>query len=139
MEKVRLPQLTEAAYAKVRDAFRKSMPSKVTPTWVMTNIAGYNAEASAKSLIANLRLFGLVTEEGAPTELAGQWRLDETYGPSCDAILRNAFPVDLVGAVGDSTTPSADVLVNLFMNLKMGLGSAKNLTRIFRLIASKEL
>lgn len=131
------PQMTEAAYIKVRDAFRRSLPGKVTATWLMANVEGYKKEASVRSLLSYLRQFGLITEDGTPTDVARQWRTDESYGAACEIMLRNAFPADVVDAVSGSTPPS-DVLENLFMNHGLGLGSAKNLARIFRLIASKE-
>jgi hypothetical protein len=130
--------MTESAYTKVREAFRRALPNKVTATWIMTNVDGYRTEPSARSLMAYLRQFGLIDENGAPTDVAKQWRLDETYSASCEVLLRNAYPADMVEAVSGSV-PSSDVLVRLFMNHGFGLGSAKNLSRIFRLIASKEV
>ncbi len=138
MAKTRMPQMTEAAYIKVRDAFRRTLPARVTSTWVKANIDGYHAEASARSLISNLGLMSLIDKEGAPTDIAQQWRVDEGYAAACDVILRSAFPSDLVDAVSGSV-PDTEVLVNLFMNYGVGVGSAKNLARIFRLVASKSL
>ena len=138
MKNKSLPQMTEAAYSKVREAFRRSVPGKVTVAWVMANVDGYRIEASARSLIANLRLFGLVDDTGSPTDVAMDWRIDEKYAASCEILLRNAFPSDIVDAVS-GVMPPQDVLERLFMNHGVGLGSAKNLTRIFRLVASKEL
>lgn len=138
MQKQRFPQMTEAAYAKVRDAFRRSLPGKVTTTWLMANVEGYTIEASARSLLSFLRQFGLIAEDGTTTDVARQWRTDESYGTACEIMLRNAFPADMVDAIAGGVPPS-DVLHSLFMNHGVGLGSAKNLTRIFRLIASKEI
>lgn len=138
MRKERFPQMTESAYTKVREAFRRALPGKVTQTWVMTNVEGYKAEPSARSLMAYLRQFGLIDENGAPTDVANQWRLDETYAASCEVLLLNAYPADMVEAVSGAV-PSSEVLIRLFMNHGFGLGSAKNLSRIFRLIASKEV
>lgn len=133
-----LPQMTEAAYVKVRDAFRRSLPGKVTTTWVTANIDGYRTEASARSLLSNLRQFGLITDDGTPTDVARQWRADESYAAACEVMLRTAFPADLVDAVSGGIPP-ADVMQNLFLSRGVGLGSAKNVTRIFRLIASKDI
>ncbi len=133
-----MPQMTESAYTKVRDAFIRAIPARVTTTWVMTNIEGYSAQLSARNLVASLRRFGLVDEDGAPTELAARWRLDDTYAATCEVLLRNAYPHDLVEAVS-AGLPKNDVLVSLFMSHGFGQGSAKNLSRIFRLIASKDV
>ncbi len=138
MTKSHMPQMTESAYLKVRDAFRRALPAKVTATWIMANVEGYRAESSARSLIVNLRRFSLIDKEGVPTDIARQWRCDETYATACDVIIRNAFPPDLVDAVSGSL-PAAELMTNLFMSHGVGLGSAKNLTRIFRLIASRAL
>lgn len=129
--------MTEAAYIAVREALRKSLPGRVTTTWVMANVGGYKAEGSAKALVRYMSSFGLLDADGTPTALAKKWRMDESYGEACEQLLRNAFPADVVEAMppdGD-----AEVLVNLFMARGFGEGSSKNLARIYRLISSKAL
>lgn len=130
-----MPQITKAAYSAVREAFRKTLPVKVTPTWVMTNVTGYKAQTSARTLTRYLCALGLTDADGVPTEIAKKWRIDESYGEACEAILRSGFPADVVDAV--PTESSAEVLVNVFMTRGLGEGSAKNLASIYRLIASK--
>lgn len=133
MEK-KLPQMTESAYIAVREALKRSIPPKVTPTWVMANVPGYSV-ASAKTLVRYLTTFGLLDTEGAPTETAKLWRMDETYGKACDNMLRHGFPSDIVDAVPKDSP--ADVVARLFMARGLGEGSAKNLARIYRLISSR--
>lgn len=132
---LKLPQMTESAYVAVREAFRRALPAKVTATWVMANVNGYKAEASAKSLVRYLTTFGLLDGEGSTTDLAKKWRMDETYASACETMLRLAFPADIVDSAPRDS--SAEILTNLFMNRGLGEGSAKNLARIYKLIASQ--
>jgi hypothetical protein len=130
-----MPQITKAAYIAVREAFRKSLPTRVSPTWIMANIAGYKAQGSARTLARYLGALGLIDSEGSPTEVAKKWRIDESYAEACESILRSGFPADVVDAVPNDG--STEVLVNLFMTRGLGEGSAKNLASIYRFIASK--
>jgi hypothetical protein len=123
--KVNMPQITKAAYIAVREAFRKALPIEVTPTWVMANITGYQAQNSAKTLTRYLSVLGLTDGDGTTTDVAKKWRIDESYGEACEAILRSGFPADIVDAV--PSDGSSEILVNLFMARGLGEGSARNL------------
>jgi hypothetical protein len=77
----------------------------------------------------------LIDSDGVPTEVAKKWRIDETYEEACEAMLRSGFPADITQAVPNGA--ESEVIVNLFMTRGLGEGSAKNLARIYRLIASR--
>jgi hypothetical protein len=138
MARERFPQLSEPAYFGVREALQRKIPDKVTPAWVIANVPGYSKEISAKTVVGQLRLLGLLDKDGKPTETARRWRVDETYAEACDAMMRHAFPEDIVGAVHGSDA-SSEVVQNLLMPRGLGLKTAQNVARLLLLLLKRRL
>lgn len=88
------PKISRKIWWLLRERFKKTIPSVVSPTFV-TSISSM-ADASARSnVIAPLRELGLLDEENKPTPWASRWRHDDEYAPVCHEIRAKVYPAEL--------------------------------------------
>jgi len=132
-----IPHMTEAAYSRVRDALRNSLPPKVDRTWVMAKIAGYAKESSARSLVGQMVKLGLIDRSGSLTEAARLWRLEDSYEAGCEMLMRQAYPADIVNAFS-GTSPSREPVIQVFMSRGLGENTARNASVLFLLLANRK-
>lgn len=91
------PKISRKLWWLLRDRFKKTIPSAVTPTLV-TSLAQM-ADASARAnVISPLRELGLLDEDNKPTELASRWRHDDDYAAVCHEIRQKTYPSELIEA-----------------------------------------
>ena len=98
------PKISRKYWWLLRDRFKKSMPSAVTPTFV-ASISEMTNDSARANVIAPLRDLGLIEQDGKPTPLANQWRDDDDYKSVCEKIRSAVYPMDLVEAY---PTPSGE-------------------------------
>ncbi len=79
------PKISRKLWWLLRERFKKTIPTVVTPTLV--NSLAPMADASARSnVISPLRELGLLDEDNKPTEWATRWRHDDDYAAVCHEI-----------------------------------------------------
>src|SRR5690606_20829620 len=98
-----------------------------------------NVQATAaKSYLAELKRVGLLDDEGKPTEVAKNWRLDDTYRQASDQILRTAYPAELID-IAPPTETDRSKAVRWFMGAgDLGEGAARNKAATYFMIGSLE-
>ncbi|MES2405496.1 MAG: DUF5343 domain-containing protein [Pseudomonadota bacterium] len=86
-DKKSYPKIPRNNWFLLRDKFKQRTPEKVSPSYVATALGMSEASASA-NIIPPLKTFGLIDDDGKPTDLAFEWRDDEKYPEVCKTILR---------------------------------------------------
>lgn len=125
-----LPIITGAAWSRLREQFRKTLPQAVTPSYLSATLTF--KESSAAALIGNLRSLGLIDEKGKPTDLARDWRMDDQYAEACGRILEAVYPQELRD-VAPPPTPSRQTVVNWMMNKQKVLAILCFLDHLFHI------
>lgn len=85
-----------------------------------------------------MKRLGLIDSDNKPTQLANDWRLDEKYKASCDEMVRNVYPQELLELFPDSNFDKQSV-VSWFMGHGVGSGAAVKMTALYSLLISGEL
>lgn len=88
------PYISANVWNELRLRFQKSIPAKVTPSYLQTAL-GFNTEKAAKNLLPQLRAVGLIDGEGAPTDLAKSFRMDGEYAAAAKTIVASLYPDEL--------------------------------------------
>lgn len=133
-EKPVLPQLPGTVWWGLRDQFKKTIPGRVTEGYL---VAQLNVQqTAAKAYLAELKRLGIVDSDGRPTEIASQWRMDETYEVAAGLVLKQAYPRELV-EVAPPTDPDRSKAVRWVMQTYgLGEGAAKNKVSTYYLVGS---
>ena len=132
-ERKTFPVLSPSHWWKLRTKFRQSIPGVVTDGYLATVLD--MAELSARNnVMPSLKAFGLINQDGKPSELVKQWRDDEGYRGVCKTILEATYPQELIHAIDDAATgrPKAE---RWFQN-KAGVGesAAGKMASIFMVV-----
>lgn len=93
-DKKSYPKIPRNNWFLLRDKFKQRTPEKVSPSYVATALGMSEASASA-NIIPPLKTFGLIDDEGKPTDLAFEWRDDEKYPEVCKTIFESMYPQEL--------------------------------------------
>jgi hypothetical protein len=131
------PQIPSAVWWKLRDAFKRTIPTKVTDTY-LTSILNVK-DTAARGYLRDLKVIGLVSEEGAPAEIVFDWRDDEKYPAAAKRIFESVYP-DELRASAPAPDPERKRVVRWFMQVgRIGEGAAGNKAAFYTLLASGEL
>src|SRR5208283_1174630 len=94
------PMLSPSHWWTLRKKFRQSIPGVVTDSYLATVLSMAPNSARA-NILPFLRTFGLIEQDGKPTERVKLWRDDESYAEVCNAMLKEVYPSELRDAVSD--------------------------------------
>lgn len=132
------PKISKKLWWLLRDRFKKSVPSLVTPTLV-TSLAPM-ADASARSnVISPLRDLGLLDDDNKPTKLAERWRHDDEYAAVCHEIRQNTYPHELIEAFPDADSSQKEQIKSWFMKVgQVGESAAKMYVDTYLLLAQAD-
>jgi len=127
------PQIPSTVWWGVRQMLQRSPKAKLDETMLGANL-GVQTPA-AKQYLGELRRVGIIDEEGRATDLANQWRMDDTYPDAVEAIARVSYPEGLV-TISPPSSPDRQKVVNWFMRQGLGEGSAKNKAATYLLVTN---
>jgi hypothetical protein len=97
------PSLPAKQWWAIRDRFKRSMPPTITPGYIESAL---NVEGkTARDIVTQLRTLKLIDSEGKPSDIAEDWRHDDTYANACQAMRTAVYPEELLHA---SPTPYED-------------------------------
>lgn len=110
------PKISRKMWWLVRERFKKSIPSVVSPTFI-TSIAPM-ADGSARSnVIGPLRELGLLDDSNKPSDWATRWRHDDEYAAVCHEIRAKTYPRELVEAFADASGAQKEQIKIWFMKV----------------------
>lgn len=87
------PKIPRANWFAIRERFKSKPPGEVTASY-LASVLNINLP-SAKNLIPPLKALGLIGEDNKPTDLAFDWRHDDTYSEACHKMLDATYPEEL--------------------------------------------
>lgn len=137
-EKSSYPFISQQTCWKLRKRFQQGLPGgKVTPNY-LHSVLGITEKTARNNELPSLRRVGLVEQDGAVSERARRWRLDEHYADVCKEIKEEVYPQELLDAVPD---PVADeqAAVRWFMNAShVGQQAASRMAKAYRLLSEAD-
>ena len=101
-ERKTYPYITTKAWWALRKKFNQSIPSQVTPSYLVTLLGGKPISVKKNVLVA-LQTLGLVDQDGSTTSRAKLWRDDTRYSDVCKEIRDEIYPPDLLSAIPGPT------------------------------------
>jgi hypothetical protein len=131
------PTLSASVWTAVRLRFQRTLPTEVTTTYLQTVLV--QSPKSARNILPQLKLVGLVDESGRPTTLANEWRTDDGYRDACRTILEAVYPLELREAVPPEEV-DRDAAGRWFMRERqVGSASARVMAAFYAMLAAGEL
>lgn len=132
------PMISEKAWWTLRDKFVSSIPSTMTPSYVM-NILSMSSEHSAVSnVITPFKKLKLIDEEGKPTDLANKWRLDSQYKEACNSMIADTYPGELLDIFPNNEINKKQA-IDWFLSKGNGRGAAQKMAAVFALLKKGEI
>jgi hypothetical protein len=131
----RYPSLPGRHWWILRDKFKQSIPSRVTPGYLAAALDMQEKSAAANVLPA-LRSAGLIDAEGKPTQRAVRWRDDDMYPEVVEEIRNAIYPADLLEAVPHPSTNRGAVERWFATRTGHGLSAAKKMASFYELLFS---
>ena len=132
------PKISRKLWWLLRDRFKKTIPTVVTPTLV--NSLSPMADASARSnVISPLRELGLLDDDNKPTEWAMRWRHDDEYAAVCHEIRKKIYPAELVEAFSEPDTSQKEQIKSWFMKVgNVGEAAARMYSDTYLLLSQAD-
>lgn len=132
------PMISEKNWWTIRDKFKATLPSVVTPNYVKTLLTMSSDNSANSNVISPMKRIGLIDDENKPTPLANDWRLDNKYKSACDTIIKTVYPTELLDLFPDSNIDRNSAR-NWFMSQGVGQGAADKMVALFILLKSGEI
>lgn len=132
------PTISEKNWWTIREKFKASLPSVVSPTYIKSLLSMANDNSANSNVINPLRRVGLIDDDNKPTSLANEWRIDEKYKAVCDAIIKSVYPTELLDLFPDSNVDRASART-WFMSQGVGQGAADKMVALFSLLKGGEI
>lgn len=135
MAEVSYPQIPATVWWGIRDLLKKTPSARFDESMISAKLGVQ--PAASRQYLAELRRVGILDEEGKASEVAGRWRMDDSYVSSVSELVSGAYPESLV-TIAPPGDADRNTVVNWFMSQGLGEGSAKNKTATYLLISSLE-
>lgn len=130
--------LSKTNWWKLRDKFKRALPSAVTPTYLVPLLGLKDDRSATNNVILPMRALGLIDEAGVPTDLANDWRMDDTYEQACEEMLENVYPAELRELLPEKQIDK-NVATSWFMKNGVGEPTAKKMVVLFSLLKEADL
>ena len=135
-DRVTYPSLPVRTWWDLRNRFQQSPPSKVDSDYLQS-VLGVQ-EGHASNLMGPLTALGLIDEAGKPTDVAEDWRHDETYAQACKKIVEAVYPTALREALPPPGPDRGEVEKWFARNAHVGTGAAGKMATTYLLIAAAD-
>lgn len=127
------PKIAIGNWWKLRDLFKRKVPSILTPTYLASALS--MEESSAKSnIIVPFRKIGIIDDEGKPTDLAYDWRDDDKYADVCSKIIEANYPEELRDLFHSSDADYAQVQKAFMRHARCGEAAARMFSKFYILL-----
>lgn len=127
------PQIPRPVWWGVRSVLQRSPGTTIDERLLGTQLNVQ--DVAARQYVAELKRVGILNDEGRATELAQQWRLDESYSEAVNSLLSNIYPQSLLQVAPPEDGDRAKA-ASWFQRGGLGEGTAKNKAATYLLIGS---
>lgn len=132
------PKISRKIWWLLRDRFKKTVPSLITPT-IISALSPMADSSARANVISPLRQLGLVDENNKPTDLAERWRHDDEYAKVCHEIRQNIYPQELIEAYPEAGDGQRAAIKNWFMKTgQVGEVAARQYTDTYVLLSEAD-
>ena len=114
------PKIPAKQWWALRSIFRRSIPAKVTPTYLAPKL-GVNETSASTNIMPALRTTGIIDDDGKTLDRAKEWRDDKQYAKVCAEIIKEVYPQELRDLAPDTGTERSEV--STWMASKTGAGT----------------
>lgn len=136
-EGVLYPKMPESNWWTIRNQFKRTMPATVTISYLKT-LLNLTSEKSANNLLSPLKQMGII-DDCKPTTRANDWRDDSKYKDTCNQIVQEIYPSELLD-LNPGPNFDKESIKNWFMHTaKLGQGAAALVASVFIMLRSAEL
>jgi hypothetical protein len=124
VEQKKFPYMSMTAWNQLRRTYQKlAWPSKVTPTALSTALDW--SDKMVQNTLPQLRNIGLIDNAGVPTDLAHDFRFEDSYPVVCEKIIGALYPLELREVFPDADDADPAKVSQWFMkHSKSGAASA---------------
>jgi len=132
------PKIPKSSWFTLREKFKQRVPAEVSPSYVASALSMSEPSASA-NILPSLRTFGLVLEDGKPSDLAYEWRDDSKYPEVCKEILEKIYPQELLDLFHGPDVQAQDVNSWFARYSKVGESAARMYGTTFLMLLEGDL
>lgn len=129
-QKENFPNLPTKHWWLLREKFKSSIPSTISPGYVATALDMKESSAKANVLPALIRL-GLLDDQFKPKDRAYNWRDDEKYSDVCTEIVEEVYPEELRTALPGPTLVRESVKRWFANRVKVGDNAATKMSIMY--------
>lgn len=138
-EKRQYPLLAVGTWWKLREKFRQSIPGILTDNYLAT-ILSIDPNSARNNIIPNLRIIGLIDDEGKTNqELAKAWRDDGHYPEVCKNIFEKVYPRELADAVHAPSENREAVERWFSINTGLGVSAIKKMSAFYIMLSEADV
>ena len=117
----------------IRERFKKSIPSEVTPSYIASVLQ--MAEKSAKTnILPSLKYMGIIDEDGKPKDRAVKWRDDKHYSEVCESIRNEVYPQELLEVASDAESDQERARHWVANNTGLGESAVRRILAVYQLL-----
>jgi len=132
------PTISEKNWWTIRDKFKSSLPATISPNFIKTLLTLSSESSAINNVLLPMKRLGLIDETNKPTQLANDWRLDEKYKVTCQAMISSIYSQELLDLFPEENV-DRNIAVNWFMGNGVGSSAAGKMTALFILLKSGEI
>lgn len=132
------PKIPRGNWFLLREKFKQRTPEKVSPSYIASALGMSESSASA-NIIPPLRTFGLIDDNGKPTDVAYDWRDDKKYSEVCRTIFESIYPQELRDLFHDNNANVRDIENWFARSTKVGQAAARAYTSTYMLLLEADL
>jgi len=138
-EKLSFPMISINYWWSLRDKFKNRMPSVLDDAYVSSALGSMSSDSIRANIRGPLKLLGIIDKDGAPTEIADLWRMDESYREACERIRESVYPRGLLDAVPDGES-NITAATNWFMTAaRVGEPTATRMAKLYALVCEADV
>lgn len=137
-QNISYPMLSEKNWWTIRNKFKASLPSTVTTNYIKTLLSLSSNASATSNVISPLKRLGLIDDDGKPTPLANDWRLEDKYADACERMIKHVYPQELRDLFPEKEVDRSSA-ESWFMSQGAGQGASYKMAALFILLKSGEI
>jgi hypothetical protein len=131
------PKIAVSSWFGLREKLKQRVPSELSVSYVASALNMTEASARA-NVVTPLKAFGILAEDGKPSDLAYDWRDDSKYGVVCEQLIEAVYPVELRDLFHEPTAPLEDITAWFMRQGKVGQAAARMHAATYLMLLQKD-
>ena len=130
------PKIGIKPWAALRTRASSAPSTKFTPDLTGT-ILQQDPTSARNNVLAPLKRFGLINEDGSLTDRGHKWRVDSSYPDACQEILDDVYPGEFSALTDGKGNPDLTSIKTWLGHKGFGDSNARQIAATYAFIASK--